>query len=127
MKLKELLQAYEFDEIFPAVAVMYPNAKRHKRDFRLAYDLLLDMRPTLSKKNIRYTLMEDPSSKSHFLGANDQTFRTTWDVLLGMNVVRDKFVDLTDEELAANCLLNAIFLGKHPRDFEESYTKLVRA
>ena len=127
MKLKELLQAYEVDEIFPAVAVMYPKAKRHKRDFRLAYDLLVDMRPTLSKKNIRYTLMEDPSSKSHFFGANDQTFRTTWDVLLGMNVVRDKFVDLTDEELAANCLLNAIFLGKHPRDFEESYTKLVRA
>ena len=127
MKLKELLQAYEFDEIFPAVAVMYPNAKRHKHDFRLAYDLLVGMRPTLSKKNIRYTLMEDPSSKSHFFGANDQTFRTTWDVLLGMNVVRDKFVDLTDEELAANCLLNAIFLGKHPRDFEESYTKLVRA
>ena len=127
MKLKELLQAYEFDEIFPAVAVMYPNAKRHKRDFRLAYDLLVGMRPTLSKKNIRYTLMEDPSSKSHFFGANDQTFRTTWDVLLGRNVVRDKFVDLTDEELAANCLLNAIFLGKHPRDFEESYTKLVRA
>lgn len=127
MKLKELLQAYEFDEIFPHVAVMYPNSKRHKRDFRLAYDLLVNMRPTLSKKNIRYTIIDDPASKSQYFGANDNTFRTTWDVLLGMNVVRDKFVDLTDEELAANCLINTIFLGKHPQEFEESYIALSRA
>lgn len=127
MKLKELLQAYEFDEIFPFVAVMYPNAKRHKRDFRLAYDLLLDMRPSLTKKNIRYTFIEDPASKSRYIGANDQSFRAGWDVLLGKNIVRDKNIDLTDEEMAANCLLNAIFIGKHPDEFEESYYRLVRA
>lgn len=86
MKLKYLLESFEFDDIFPTIAVMYPNAKRHKREFRHAYDLLVDMRPTSSSKNIRYTIIEDEVSGNSYFGANDQNFRTSWDVLLGKEV-----------------------------------------
>ena len=62
MKLKLLLESFEFDDIFPSVAVMYPNARRHKREFKEAFDILLSMRPTPSNKNIRYTLLHDSFS-----------------------------------------------------------------
>ncbi|MCR4852232.1 MAG: hypothetical protein K5893_01405 [Prevotella sp.] len=126
MKLKYLLESFEFDDIFPTIAVMYPNAKRHKREFRHAYDLLVDMRPTSSSKNIRYTIIEDEVSGNSYFGANDQNFRTSWDVLLGKEVKKDKGVDLSDEEIVANCLINVIFLGKHPQEFDQSYLTLTR-
>ena len=44
MKLKELLQGYDFDEIFPSITMMYPNAKRHKKEFKNAYDIMLQTR-----------------------------------------------------------------------------------
>ena len=34
MKVKELLQTFEFDDLFPTIAIMYPNATREKREFR---------------------------------------------------------------------------------------------
>ena len=125
MKLKYLLQSFEFDDLFPTVAVMYPNARRHKKDFRLAFDLLMDIKPAPSNKNIRYTIIKDEVMGNSYFGANDQNFRSTWDVLLGKDVTRDKGVDLTDEEIAANSLINIIFLGKHPKEFEESYNSLL--
>ncbi len=126
MKLKYLLESFDFDDLFPTVAVMYPNAKRHKKEFRHAFDLLTAMRPTTSAKTIRYTVISDPLSNRNFFGANDQNFRTTWDVLLGKELKKDAAVDLSDEEIAANCLINAIFLGKHPKEFENSYIALTR-
>ncbi len=126
MKMKLLLESFEFDDIFPSVAMMYPNARRHKREFKEAFDILLSMRPTPSNKNIRYTLLHDSYSDNSYVGANDQSFRTSWDVLLGKEVKRDKGIDLTDEEICANCLINTIFLGKHPKAFEESYIALTR-
>jgi len=125
MKLKYLLQSFDFDDLFPTIAVMYPNARRHKKDFRLAFDLLMDLKPTQSNKNIRYTIIKDEVMGNSYFGANDQNFRSTWDVLLGKNVTRDKGVDLTDEEIASNSLINIIFLGKHPKEFEESYNSLL--
>lgn len=126
MKLKLLLESFDFEEFFPSVAVMYPNARRHKKEFKHAYDILVSMRPTPSNKCIRYTLLHDNYSNNSFFGANDQNFRATWDVLIGKDVKRDKGVDLTDEEICANCLINAIFLGKHPKEFEDSYIALTR-
>ncbi|MBR3471200.1 MAG: hypothetical protein IKH22_01245 [Prevotella sp.] len=126
MKLKYLLESFEFDDFFPSVVQMYPNARRHKQEFRHAYDLLVDMRPTPSNKNIRYTLIKDEVMGDSYFGANDQNFRSTWDVLLGKEVKKDKGVDLTEEEIVANCLINVIFLGKHPAEYEQSYLKLTR-
>ena len=53
MKVKELLQTFEFDDLFPTIAIMYPNAKRHKREFKEAFDLLTTMRATSSKHTVR--------------------------------------------------------------------------
>ena len=47
--------------------------------------------------------------------------------MAGKEVKRDKYVDLTDEEIAANILINAIFLGNCPKSFEESQRILRRA
>ena len=40
MKLKLLLETFDFDDFFPEVCVMYPNAKRHKREFMRAFNML---------------------------------------------------------------------------------------
>ncbi|MBQ8701994.1 MAG: hypothetical protein IJ549_04450 [Prevotella sp.] len=127
MTLQQLFRSFDFDDIFPSVAVMYPNAKRHKKEFQEAYDLMCSIRPVMSKKNIRYQIIDDPDSGDSFFGAVDSNFKTTWEVLAGKNVCRAKGVDLSDEEMAANCLINTIFLATAPREFEASRRILIRA
>ena len=106
MKLYQLLQSYEFEEIFPTVNVMFPNAQLHRDVFEKAFNMLCDIQPISSKKVIRFELMEDPNSSDMFVGANDSCFQTTWDV--------------------ANCLLNILFIGRHPQSFEKDYKKLFK-
>lgn len=127
MKLKRLLETFDFDDLFPEVAKMYPNAKHHKKEFQEAFEIMVTMRTTASKQRINYTLIEDPNSGDFYYGANDSNFSTAWDVLLGKEVTRGKGVNLTDEEIAANCLINAIFIGKHPKAFDNAYSILVRS
>lgn len=127
MKVKELFETFEFEDLFPTVANMYPNAKRHKREFQEAFDLLTTMKSTASNKTVRYMMIEDPVTKDHFFGAQDSNFNTSWDVLLGKEVKRDKYIDLTDEEIASNILINAIFISKCPKSFVESQSLLKRS
>ena len=127
MKLKRLLETFDFDDFFPEVCVMYPNAKRHKREFMRAFNMLYALEPQPSKKAIRYQLMTDPVSGDSFYGAPDSSFSASWEVLLGKEVTKDKNVNLDDTALVANCLINIIFLGKHPQEYEDSYQKLIRA
>lgn len=127
MKLKELLLSYEFDEVYPSVITMYPNAKRHKKEFKNAYDILTEMRPTPSKGSIRYKIIEDQEHNASYFGAEDKDFKTSWDILLGMDIKKEGKVDLSQEEMLANCLLNAIFIGTHPREFDSDYNVLVRS
>ncbi|MBQ7421704.1 MAG: hypothetical protein IJV27_06165 [Prevotella sp.] len=118
MKLQQLLQAYEFGEIFPELALMYQSARRKKEAFSKAYDLLTTMNPVPSKKQIRYQLMRDPDSDEMFFGADDNNFNSTWEVLLGKDVKKESEVELTELEIAANCLLNTILIGRCPKSFE---------
>ena len=39
MKLYQLLQSFEFEEIFPTVNVMFPNAQLHRDIFEKAFDM----------------------------------------------------------------------------------------
>lgn len=126
MNLQLLLRSFEFEDLFPAVANMYPNAKRHRKEVKDAYDLLTTLRPIVSKKNIKYQIIESQFSKDYFYGAPDSNFKATWEELAGRNVIKGKEVELTDEEIAANCLINSIFIGKHPEQFEDSFRSLVR-
>lgn len=126
MKLKELFQAYEFDEIYPQIGLMYPKGRHLREEFRNAYNLLLDIKPVMSKKQIRYELMEDPDSNEMFFGADDHDFNGPWDVLLGKELKKGPKVDLTSEELVANCLLNVVLIGRHPRAFDKDFEKITR-
>ena len=126
MKLKELFQAYEFEEIYPQIGLMFPKGRRLRTQFGNAYNLLLEMKPVMSKKQIRYQLMEDPDSNEMFFGADDRDFNGPWDVLLGKEVKKDPRVDLSSEELVANCLLNVVLIGRYPRAFEKDYKDIVR-
>lgn len=126
MKLKELFQAYEFDEIYPQIGLMFPKGRHLREEFRNAYNLLLDIKPVMSKKQIRYELMEDPDSNEMFFGADDHDFNGPWDVLLGKELKKGPKVDLTSEELVANCLLNAVLIGRHPRAFDKDFEKITR-
>ena len=126
MKLKELFQAYEFDEIYPQIGLMSPKGRHLREEFRNAYNLLLDIKPVMSKKQIRYELMEDPDSNEMFFGADDHDFNGPWDVLLGKELKKGPKVDLTSEELVANCLLNVVLIGRHPRAFDKDFEKITR-
>jgi len=126
MKLYQLLQSFEFDDLYPAIVEMYPNAKRHRKEFKQAFEMLTTMRYTLTNKQIQYLLIEDPSGDCYF-GAHDSCFKANWDVILGKDIVRSKGVSLSDEEMAANCIINIIFLGNHPKDFDDSFNILRRA
>ena len=126
MKLKELFQAYEFDEIYPQIGLMFPKGRHLREEYRNAYNLLLDIKPVMSKKQIRYELMEDPDSNEMFFGADDHDFNGPWDVLLGKELKKGPKVDLTSEELVANCLLNVVLIGRHPRAFDKDFEKITR-
>ncbi len=126
MKLYQLLQSFEFEELFPAVNEMFPNARLHRDVFEKAFNMLCSIEPVFSKKTIRYELKEDPNSNDMMVGADDTCFNTTWDVCLGKEVKKGKGADLNDEELAANCLLNILFIGKHPQAFDKEYRKLLK-
>lgn len=126
MKLKELFQAYEFDEIYPQIGLIFPKGRHLREEFRNAYNLLLDIKPVMSKKQIRYELMEDPDSNEMFFGADDHDFNGPWDVLLGKELKKGPKVDLTSEELVANCLLNVVLIGRHPRAFDKDFEKITR-
>ena len=126
MKLYQLLQSFEFEEIFPTVNVMFPNAQLHRDIFEKAFDMLCNIQPITSKKVIKFELMEDPDSNDMFVGANDSCFQSTWDVCLGKEVKKGKGADLNDVELAANCLLNVLFIGRHPQGFDKDYKKLLK-
>lgn len=126
MKLKELFQAYEFDEIYPQIGLMFPKGRHLREEFRNAYNLLLDIKPVMSKKQIRYELMEDPDSNEVFFGADDHDFNGPWDVLLGKEIKKGPKVDLTSEELVANCLLNVVLIGRHPRAFDKDFEKITK-
>lgn len=115
MKLKEYFQAYEFEEIFPYIGLMYPKARNQRKAFQHAYELLLDIKPVATKKYIHYQLMEDPDTNEMFFGADDSNFNGPWDVLLGKDVRIDPKVDLSKEEIVANCLLNTILIGRPPK------------
>ena len=75
MKLYQLLQSFEFEEIFPTVNVMFPNAQLHRDIFEKAFDMLCNIQPITSKKVIKFELMEDPDSNDMFVGANDSCFQ----------------------------------------------------
>ncbi|PJI19259.1 hypothetical protein CTM53_12000 [Prevotella intermedia] len=126
MKLKEYFQAYEFEEIFPHIGLMYPKARNQRKAFQHAYELLLDIKPVATKKYIHYQLMEDPDTNEMFFGADDSNFNGPWDVLLGKDVRIDPKVDLSKEEIVANCLLNTILIGRPPKQFESDYNFIRR-
>lgn len=126
MKLYQLLQAFDFEELFPTVNEMFPNAHLHRDVFEKAFDMLCKIQPIMSKKVIRYELIDDPNSSDTFVGADDNSFNTTWDVCLGKEIKKGKGADLNDVELAANCLLNVLFIGRHPQSFDKDYKKLLK-
>ena len=127
MKLQQYFQAYEFDEIYPQIGLMYPNARHERELFRHAYEILLGITPVPSKKQIRYQLMEDPNTKEVFFGADDSCFNGPWDVLLGKEVKKEPKVDLTPEEMLANMLLNVVLIGRHPHSFDADYNAIAGA
>ena len=121
MRLYELLQAYDFDEIMPVIVDMFPGTGKYRGQLREAWDTLLGMRPVPSKKEIKYKFIKGANDDEQYVGADDRDFDTTWEVIIGKNVSREKGVDLNDAEMLANCLVNICLIGKHQRSFENSY------
>lgn len=121
MRLYELLQAYDFDEIMPVIVDMFPGTGKYRGQLREAWDTLLGMRPVPSKKEIKYKFIKGANDDEQYVGADDRDFDTTWEVIIGKNVSREKGVDLNDAEMLANCLVNICLIGKHPRSFENLY------
>ena len=51
MKLKDLLQAYDFDELMPIIADMFPGTGKYRHPLKVAYNLLMDTSIAPSKKD----------------------------------------------------------------------------
>lgn len=126
MKLYELLQAYSFNEIMPVVVDMFPGTGKYRKPLQKAWELLADMKPVPSKRSIVYKIIPQPGTNHSYMGAADSDFNTTWEACLGKDVVRSKGVDLSDEELLANCLVNICFIARHPKAFDQAYQELKR-
>lgn len=112
MKLQQIFLAYDFDEIFPEIGLMYQPARHMRKEFGKAYDELRTLKPVNSKKQVRYQLMHDPDSGEMFYGADDSCFMEPWPVVMGKELRKDGDVKLTDAQIVANCLLNLVLLGK---------------
>lgn len=126
MKLYQFLQAFEFEEIFPEVTDMFPNAPLHREVYEKAFNILCDMKPAINKQVIKYELRKDSGSGEMFVGADDSNFDAAWELLLGKDIKKEKGADLSDNEIAANSLLNVLFIGHHPKSFDDEYRKLRR-
>ena len=72
MKLYQLFQSFEFEEIFPTLNAMFPNAQVHRDVFEKAFNMLCDIQPISSKKVIRFELIEDPNSSDMFVRSEER-------------------------------------------------------
>lgn len=126
MKLYDLIQAYDFDEIMPEILNMFPGTAKYREPLKKAYDILTQLRPVPSKKSIRYKLIQTGKLNESYMGAEDSDFKCTWEMCLGKDVSRERGVDLNDAEVLANCLVNICFTGIHPKSFDSAYAELTR-
>ena len=126
MKLKELFQAYEFDEIYPQIGLMFPKGRHLRVQFGNAYNLLLTLNPVASKKQIRYQLMEDQILMRCSMEQMTMTLMVRGKFFLVRKLRKNLRLILTNEELVANCLLNTVLIGRHPRSFEKDYQAIVK-
>lgn len=126
MKLIHLLQAYSFDELMPIINDMFPDSNKFRKHFQQAYDVMINLKPVASKKIIKYEILHDDITNDSYMGAEDSCFNSTWDVCLGKDVTKEKGVDLSDIELAANCLVNLCLLGHYPEIFESAHQQIIK-
>jgi hypothetical protein len=125
MKLHQLIQAYEFDELMPVINDMFPGTSKYREPLKEAYDIMCSMKPVSSAKSIRYKLIKG-KGEEQYMGAEDSNFNGPWEVTLGKDISREKGVDLNDIEILANCLVNMCFIGKYPQKFEQAHQELLR-
>lgn len=126
MRLYELLQAYEFDEIMPVVVDMFPGTGKFKPQLQQAWDLLLGMEPVSSDKAITYKVMKGSRENENYIGAEDRDFDGPWNVIIGKNLKRTRGASINDAEMLANCLVNICLIGRHPKSFDSAYNILTR-
>ena len=126
MRLRNLLEDYDFNELMPVIADMFPGTGKYREPLRQAYDMLLKTRTTSSNKVIRYKILRDEKGGHSYMGAEDKDFKSTWDVCLGKEVVREKGVDLSNIELAANSLINLCLISHYPPAFEPIHEQLTK-
>lgn len=126
MRLYEHLQAYQFDELMPVIVDMFPGTGKYRDALKKAYDILLDMRPAPTKKDIKYKIFSSAGGNEHYVGAEDSDFDTTWEVCLGKNLTKEKGVNLSDVEMIANALVNICFTARHPHAFDKAYAELTK-
>lgn len=121
MRLYDLLQAYDFDEIMPVVVDMFPGTGKFRPQLKEAWDTLLSMTPVPSKKAITYKIMKGTRDDENYIGAEDRDFDAPWNVLIGKDLKRSRGVDLNDAEMIANALVNICLIGRYPKSFEKSF------
>ena len=126
MKLLHLRQAYGFDELIPVINEMFPGTNKFRPQLQAAYDIMIGMHAIPSKKAIRFQTLHDEKSPLSYMGAEDSCFNSTWEVCLGKEVTREKGVDLSNIELAANCLVNLCLQGHYPKAFESAHQQLMK-
>lgn len=126
MRLNELLESFDFDELMPVISDMFPGTSKFRKPLNQAFDMIINTRVVASKKTITYKIMHDDKNNQSYVGAEDRDFDATWEVCLGKELVRQGGVDLSQPELAANCFINLCFLSRYPNEFEPIHEQLVK-
>ena len=126
MKLIHLLKAYDFSEIMPAVNEMFPGTSKFRKELKQGYDIMMALTPVITHQAITYKIISAAKGNEYYVGAEDSCFNASWEICLGKDVVRSKGVNLSDLELAANCLVNLCLSSKFPPAFESAHAHLMR-
>lgn len=121
MTVYDLIQAYEFNEVMPAVVEMFPGTGKFRPQLQQAWDMMLGMRPVRSNKVITYKIMQGSRPDESYIGAEDKDFDAPWNVLLGKELKREKGVDLNNLEMLTNAFINICLTGRHPKEFDAAY------
>ncbi|GEM_PF-2033404 len=111
MKLKELFDKYAFDEILPYLKAIEPEREDSMYQFREAYDLLRHMEP--SKEDCGEVKLEW-SSDECYEGKYVMVYNLAgdyWENNLAKEVVLSEDLQISEMEIAANCLWEITFFG----------------
>ena len=111
MKLKELIDKYSFEDIYPFLKTLEPDKLDSMPSFREAYDLLRRMDPSKENCGKIYIEWSDDEFESDRYITVYPLSGDYWENGLAKEIVLSDEIQLDEREIAARCLWEITFFG----------------